>query len=268
MRHSANTPRGSMISICGNEGAGKTTFALSTPEPRAIVHIDPNTEEIVEQAGGASAATLYRVGYPAVAFGDKDAIKEQAEKIWDDQLIGPLTEILTARKRPATLVIDTATDIRDLQLLKWFGKTAQIIKELYTGPNMEMKGMLNSLRHSGMHVVLLHRLKDVYEMKMVRTKSGPEEKSERVPGEYQRDGFNKTGFFVNVEAFVFHDPKRSDKLPSQFGMKIARCTARPSLIGTEYWGRERLDDDTRIRRASFPYLMQLVYPSTTLDDWR
>jgi hypothetical protein len=265
-------PRGprTTLSACAHEGGGKTTFSLTAPAPRAIFHIDPNTEEILEKEGLTDDpdTKIYPIRYPAVAFGDKDEIKDKAADIWQDDFIDPLVELLNNPGDLRSLIIDTATDIRDLQLLKWFGKTAQIIKELYTGPNMEMKGLLGSFKHSHLNVILLHRLKDVYETRTVRTKNGPEEKSEKVEGQFQRDGFNKTGFYVNAEVFLFHDPKRHEKLAAQFGMEITRCTARPALIGSSYWGREKQDDGTRIAKASFPFLMTQVYPTTSLDDWR
>lgn len=258
------------LSACAAEGGGKTTFGLTLPKPLAVFHIDPNTPEIIEKEGYADNPDVqsFPVAYPAVAFGDKDDIKAEAEAAWYDTFIEPMKALLLDERRDArAIMIDTATDIRDLQLLKYFGKTAQIIQELYTGPNMELKGLWNSLRHSGLPVVLLHRLRDVYESRIVRTKSGPEEKREKVPGKFERDGWNKTGFFLNAEVFLFHDQGRSEQPASQFGMRIARTTSRPAMIGQEYWGREKLENGERVRRASYPYLMTQLYPKTTLEHW-
>lgn len=270
-----------VCSACAHEGGGKTTFGLTAPKPIALFMVDPNTEEIAKKEGllgddgepVSSDLRLYRIGYPAVAFGDKDEIKEQAEAIWERDFIEPMKALLNDPGDVRTIQIDTATELRDLQLLKWFGKTAQIIKELYTGPNMELKGLYNSLGHSGLNVVLLHRLKDVYADKEVRTRSGPDTVREKVPGVFERDGWNKTGFYVNTEVHLFHDPTHSAKLARQYSLKVVRCTARPSLIGQEYWNRALLLDadgektEERVQ-VTFPWLAQQVYPSTSIENWQ
>lgn len=276
--HTPSGPR-LVVSACAHEGGGKSTFLLTAPKPIHLFMIDPNTEEICKKAGlldddgepVSDDLIVYRVGYPAVAFGDKDEIKEQAEKIWERDFIDPMKALLHSKPK-GTIGIDTATELKDLQMLKWFGKTAQIIKELYTGPNMELKGLYNSLGHSGVNVVLLHRLKDVYADKEVRTRSGPDTVREKVPGVFERDGWNKTGFYVNTEVHLFHDPTRSDKLARQYGMKVTRCTARPGLIGQEFWNRAKVRDaegeptDERVS-VTFPWLASQVYPKTEPSDW-
>lgn len=277
-RRDTERPPRLVCSACAHEGGGKTTFSLTAPGPIDLFMIDPNTEEIIEKEGLTDSRDLHihPITFPAVAFGEKDEIKAEAEPIWQNEFITPMKELLHKIRRGTsptkTIIIDTATELRDLQLLKWFGKTTQIIKELYTGPNMEFKGLLNSLGRSGVNVVLLHRLKDVYADKEVRKVTGRgrsevETVSEKVPGVYTRDGWNKTGFYVNAEVQLFHDPTRSEKTPSQFGMVVTRCTARPMLIGHEYWGREKHEDGERVRRASFPFLATQIYPKTSLQDW-
>ena len=43
--------------------------------------------------------------------------------------------------------------------------------------------------------------------------------------------------------------ERHEKLEACYGMRIMRSTQRPAMIDQEYWGREKQDDGTRIRRA-------------------
>jgi hypothetical protein len=40
------------------------------------------------------------------------------------------------------------------------------------------------------------------------------------------------------------------------------------LIGKEFWGRVRIDEDgTRLAKSSLPFLLSQVYPQTGISDW-
>lgn len=263
------------MSICADEGHGKTTFALSARKPIHYVTIDVNTEEVIrkeiqEDRLRKRDVTTHFIDMPTSLFGDPDEVKEKADDIWEHQFRPALEGILNDDVEPeakGSVVLDTATELRDLQLLKFFGRTAQILPEMYTKPNMQWKALVNALKRSGYDVLLLHRLKDVYETRTVRDRNGPKEVREKVEGKREREGFNKTGFLVNAEAFLLFDRARHERIESCFGMRVMRSTQRPALIGEEWWGREKQEDGTRIRRASFPFLMAQLYPGTTYDDW-
>lgn len=264
-------PRG-VISACAHPGHGKTTWLLTAPKPIDLIYVDVNTPEIVKKEIDKgtlkkSDIRLHKFDYPTALFGDQDKVQDVATEIWEDQIRPAFEAIVEDESIEGTIGVDTATELRETQMLMHFGKLIQIPKQLYTKPNAQFKGILSTLKNTGRNVVLLHRLKDVYATVTKRTRSGPEEVDEKVPGVFQREGFNKTGYLVNAEVFLMFDRERHEKLSRCYGMEVMRSTQRPAMIGETFWGMEKQEDSELVRRASFPYLMTQLYPSTSLSDW-
>lgn len=254
-----------VASICAMEGGGKTDLASRAPGPLAYFNLDPNTREVLNK--NKVRPTLFKdYEMPAAAFGEKAEIQQEAEKIMED-FLDDLRPIIRkeARHPPKTVILDTATEFFELALLADHGKAIQILPEMRTKTNYKWKSVINGLKRSGCNVLLLHRLRDKYESRQVRGRDGMREERVRIEGEYEREGFSKTGFLVNVEAFLFHDPNR-DK-GDQYGLRIVRCTQRPILIGNEYWGMQEVEGE-EIRACSVEFLATKVYKRTSLGDWR
>lgn len=260
--------KGTVLSICGPEGSGKTDLLLTMPKPLAVVSVDPNTEVIVEAAIADGRVKeddiiLHYIDTPAIAFSDQDDVQGEAETAWGE-LIDTLRPYINKDDddRPWSVGLDTATDIDRLNVLAEFGKTDQISPESRRnrmGPvNSRYIGMIRSLQNAGVNVGLLHRVSEKWQT--VETRGRSEERRERVEGPFawERKGFKETGNICSLEIMLAHDPERSEKLPGQFGMQITRCTVRPILKGKEFWGREKLADGKRIRKPSWQYLMRQI----------
>jgi hypothetical protein len=254
-----------VASICAQEGGGKTEFAGRCPGPLAYFNLDPNTREILEK-NKIRPQVFREYDLPSVAFGAKAEIQTEAEKILSD-FLDDLRPIIRkeVKRMPKTVVLDTATEFFELALLADHGRAVQILPEMRTKTNYKWKSVINGLKRSGCHVILLHRLRDKYETKTTRTREGPKEERVKVEGEYEREGFSKTGFLVNVEAFLFHDTSRAKG--EQYGLRIVRCTQRPVLIDKEYWGVQEVEGQ-EVRACSFEFLATKVYRQTKLEDWR
>lgn len=282
-RHRSSSRVGQALAATAREGGGKTEFGLSMAKPVAFLSVDPNTKAIIEKAISEGRVReedviQHYVRMPAVAFSDKDDVQGEASESWDEMidLLRPYVKG-DGDPQPASCVLDTATEIDTLNILAEFGKTDQISPEQRRnrmGPvNRRYKGIVEALMRAGVNVLLLHRAGDLYQTvnENVRVRGGGdvEAKREKVEGIWalERRGFKETGFITSTEIFLAHDETKSEKLAGQFGMKIVRCSLRPGLKGKEFWGRQKLDDGERIRRASFPFLMTQVYPHTSLDDW-
>ncbi len=239
-----------LASICGLEGAGKTDMALTFPQPIEVFSCDPNTPELVhrQQKDGADIV-LHEYALPGVVFNSRTDVQDQAYEVWNDFLddLGPIVTG-KAKHKPSSIVLDTATIFYWLQLLSDHGKLKEIPQFSRAKSNSDWMAFLRALKGSGCHVALCHRLRNKYE------------NNEKVEGEYEREGCSKTGFEVNVEVHLTHDPKRGGELEDQFGMTIVRCTPRPAYIGKQKWGLKRSGD----RWASFAGLAGLVYPD---QEW-
>ncbi len=253
------TPR-LFASVCGLEGAGKTKFACSAPGRVLYLATDPNSAETVQNEQEANAdldIDYHQFDLPGIAFGGREEVQPEAEGVWS-QFINVVRPIVKGEvEPPSVIVLDTATEFWTLLLLADHGKSVQILPDLRTKSNARYQSLLAGLKQTGAHVLLLHRLGPHYESRTVRGKNNTStEERVQVPGEYDRQGFSKTGFSVNVEAFLFHNRERDEELSEQFGMKIVRCTSRPSLIDREVWGT----DAKGRSRVTFAKLFAMVYP--------
>lgn len=266
-----------VLSVIGPEGHGKTALMLTAPQPMVIASVDPNTQDVIEKTFGkpvdeisTDILTFHEIPFPAVGFEeDEDAIKEQAAE-GIEKLIDVVRSISGSSTR--SVLLDTGTELNELNILEAFGRTDKISpmqRQIYMGKvNARFKGIFRQLKRENVHVLVSHRSKEVWETVTVKHgRNKGEEKDVKVPGKYERIGFKQMGNIVNTEVLVKFDPTREGKLAAKFGMEITRCMIRPGLIGKEYWGRVKIDDEM-VRRASFPFLMMQLYPGTTLENWR
>lgn len=277
-RSSSNSRRGprSVLSIIGPEGHGKTDLALTAPKPMIVASVDPNTRDVVEKRFGPiddidpEILTFHDLPFPAVGFEtDEEQIKEQASEALDQ-----LTEVIRSVEGSGakSVLLDTGTEISELNILGIFGRTDKISpmqRQIYMGAaNGRFKGFFRQLKRANVHVLVTHRVREVWATETVKHgKNKGEERDVKIPGAYERIGFKQMGNIVNAEVLVKFDEAREGKLSNKFGMKITRCMIRPSLIGKTYWGMERIEGE-RVRRPSFAFLMMQMYPGTTLADWQ
>lgn len=273
-----------VVSVVAMEGAGKTRFWTTAPKPIVAVSTDTNTEATVRDTLKLSEddVVLHQVSMPTLAFDDRDDVKEEAGEKWEAirDALRPLVK--SKADKPATVVFDTAIDVYDMRVLAEFGKLDQIPpeqrKNMMGRCNTSYKGIIQAFKDAGVHVILVHRAKEKWADRTVHTTSGLKDERYRMEGPFdmEREGFKGTGFITNVEVLLAFDRTRGRKegldpkaaLAMKYGMQIARCNPRPMLIGEEYWGREKLEDGSRMHRVSFPFLMTQMYPRTTVEDWR
>lgn len=252
-------------SVCAAEGGGKTRFGLTFPDPIEVFYNDPNTVEVVDivQAERDAAGldpldvTLHEIKIPGPVFGGMGDIEKAAQKEWDRFMDLLYDRLIEPRNPPASAVFDTMTKFNLLHTFSRAGRAEKIAPRDRGNINNEFVAFLGNLKQAGCHMALLHRLKAVY---------GDDDKP--IKGEYQRDGNSKTGFEVNLEVHLFHDPDYEmhdegddSDLVNEYGMRIVRCTARPALIGKEKWG---VNPKTGESRVTFQQLARLVYPQ---QEW-
>lgn len=261
----------------GPEGHGKTNLVLTAPKPLVIASVDPNTEDVICKVFKVTDVadidpdilTFHPIAFPAVGFEeDEDAIKEQAA-----EGIEQLTKaIRSVSASTGSFIMDTGTEINELNILERFGRTDKIspqTRQFFMGTvNARYKGFFRQLKRMDVHTLVTHRVREVWETTVVKHgRDKGEEKDVKVPGEYERIGFKQMGNIINTEVLVKFDPTREGKLSNKFGVRVTRCMIRPSIIGKIWWGRKKEEDGTVLHCASFPFLMMQLYPGTTLEDW-
>lgn len=270
-----------VLGIMGGEGSGKTDMALTAPTPQLILGCDPNVEDVVCKHYDVDSAddldpdlcTYVDLPFPAVGFErDEKVIADEAYDSWD-KMVTAIGDVITKRAKPMpkAVILDSGTRINTLNTLAEFGRTDKIApgqRRMRMGEvNNRFMGLFRGLEQTGTLIVITHQCKNVWETIEVRGRNGVEEKDVMVPGKFERVGFKQMGYILNTEVLTLFDPDREGKLAERFGVRVVRSMQRPAIVGKEYWGRVEVGDE-KIRAASIPHIATLLYPKTTLDEWR
>lgn len=266
-------------SVMGKEGAGKTAFCLTAPRPLLYLACDPNAEDVVSATFEVddvedldpAVCRFVRVPYPLVGFeSSEEEIMDEATDSWN-LICDEISDVLHGRSNdPATVILDSGTELNTLNILKDFGRTDKISPNMRRSRmgkvNNDFKGIFRALEKAQTHVLVTHRCKSRWTTEEVRTPKGIETKDVEVPGVFDRIGFKEMGNIVNLELLMKFDPDRGGKLRNRFGVQVTRSMARPILVGTEWWGREEVDS-TLMRATSFAFVGLQLYPTSTPQDW-
>lgn len=277
--------------VAAGPGCGKTEFGLSGPDPIYFLSVDPNNKRVVQAARKRDGKTVHFRNFIRPArkvllrsSGGGHAVEsdDEAREAADVQF-GAFQDAYGAviadkvEPTPRLIVVDTLSEIREIQLIAHFGKTEQIARHLWTGPNRQLAEIVGAAREAqerGISTVFLSRIKPKRENKVLTNARGDEEEvSYELPGEWEREGIKKMDFLVDVAVMIFKDdepykPQDDDDerttMARRLRMKVTKCTARPTLEGKVYRGVT----DSGLAKVSFPFLMKQVFPKSKWRDWR
>jgi hypothetical protein len=239
-----------IASVEGDFGCGKTAWGLSAPAPIAFFKLDLNAEWTISQF--AASKTIYKTDV-VVPSADGDNAKNAAKTV--------LAQFLKDYERAVhstlirSVIIDTATELWELIRLAYFGKLTQVPPHFYTEANNAFRSVIRDAYDSDKNLILVHRLKDVWEDvtdNQGRLKS-------RKTGRKERAGFGELGFAVQVMVETTFD---AEDRASPFKVRVIKCTQNPLITNRSY---EQVGD---MRMNSFPFLAADVFPGTDVDaDW-
>lgn len=216
------TPR-LIMSLCGLEKTGKTHLALSAPAPISYLSLDFGDEGVIEKFV-ARKKQIFKAEFkmPAARGNSKarEAMKDQAESVWEDFKSKFLFSLLNAR----TVIVDTETEAWELIRLARFGKIDQV-KPIHYGPvNREYKEVLIKASYeANANVIFLQRLKKEW-------------LNDKATGNYEQAGYSGIPFDVQVNARTFVDEN------GRFALYIDNCRQNATLRGVvlpqdecEFW---------------------------------
>src|SRR5947207_3331208 len=107
------------LSIVGPPGSGKTRFALlGTPRPLWLVYMDPNTRAVYRKLKAQNPDLVRgivrkQIVPPALAFDDRDDVKEEAQEKWD-LFRDHLRPLVKGEREAKAVAFDTATELYTL----------------------------------------------------------------------------------------------------------------------------------------------------------
>lgn len=221
-----------IAAVSGLEKQGKSSFALSAPGPIIYFSFDYGLEGVVGKY--AKSKDIYVKEY---RYRYNDA-PDKYSSLWASFA----TDFNNALKSKArTIAIDTATELWELLRLARFGKVAQVMPYHYAPVSAEYVALMREGLSHDKNVILLHKLKKQYV-------------NDQFSGNYERAGYNGTGFLAQSNLEVYRDG-----LDGRFYLKILDCRQNSQLGGMEF----ELNDEL----SGFGFLAQLVFPDSTEEDW-
>ncbi len=182
-RPSISERKAQSFNIWGEEKTGKSTLALSFPEPLYIINADRPMEHLLEKLGDKE--------YYYIDFIPPE-IREQQVKIAGpvaqyvcDQFETMCKKAIKADK--GTLVWDGASRIWGVYTEAYVGKDRDVMPREYQKVNSVMEDLLDTLVFSGLNLVMTNQTRDVW--------TSATKKLENV---YKPGGFGRNGFWVTT----------------------------------------------------------------------
>lgn len=251
-----------IMSICGEEGQGKTHFALSAPGPIALFNTDIGLRGVVEKFADDKTIYPFTVNVPCERQPDSSSDKrtpgerlsDDARMEWDRFIIDGV-KIALRNSSIKTVICDTATELWELLRLAHFGKLTEVQSWHYGPCNAEYRNFIKMFFDKDdspiKNLILIHKMKTVY----VNNKSTDKR-------EYA--GFAGTGHLVQVNGTMTKDTPWEDENGNwntgeynfQFNLRKG-CRLNPALDGTYMTGADCI----------FPFVAFAAVPGSDLSDW-
>lgn len=262
-----------VVSLEAPEKMGKTHWALTAPDPIAVVATDTGSEEIVRKF--LRAYPHRRIYVNNFAVPEKADKSEMAEYHKEWKRMRDVIEAIRDDRYFRTIIGDTGTEIWELCRLAAFGKLSQVLPQHYVAVNAEFREVIKMLyARPDLNVILTHKVKKQY----VAGKEGKDVWN----GKWERSGFGDLPYLVDVNLQLrFASKKTADEIaqlesrPSlsetqgvpdpkapwqgidRFCMELKDCRQNPDVVGEVFRGD----------MCSFPWLGMLVFPQSDPMYW-
>jgi hypothetical protein len=240
-----------IISIEGEEKAGKTHLSLTAPKPLAILGTDFGTDRPMGKFQGEKILPKeYPYSVPAGLGPDK--IAELTLPVWTQFREDHLALVHSGLYR--TIVWDTGGELYELQRLAYHGKLASIPELAYGQLKGEYKELVRACKIAGMSLIVIHQMKNEY-------KRQPGQSRGEATGKRIRSGVEAIGYMVDSYVRLDYTPPQKPKHVKDPGSDqvwrttILRCGHNPSVNGTEW------------ENLTFPELASILKPEVDSDLW-
>lgn len=227
-----------LLSIEGMPGKGKSTLALTAPDPIALFDFDTGLEGVVEKF--LDEGKKIYVPDESMRHGDTDD-PEVWKKMWKTFCEHYYRAINAKEVR--SLILDTSTESWELARLAEFSKLSQVMPHHYGPLNAEFRRLIKRAYDSDKNLILIHKLKPKYV-------------NDKRTDEYEMSGFGDIPYIVQCSVRVWRHTEAADG-DMDFGLTVLKCRPNAELEGEELV--EPL--------STFPFLASQVFPNTELEDW-
>lgn len=248
-----------VLAVRGQDGQGKTHFALTGPDPICHLAFDVGglegmREKFVSGDATGTPKTIYeiRLRKPRPASkkdkGAQQAVKELAQE-QQEKMADAFMGALKAGAR--TIIMDQESDSWELARLAEFG-TDSNVQHLYAQLNSKYKELLFSVYdYPGVNLALIQKLKKRY-IGRKNPKTG--ETEDKWEGAWEPAGFGDLRYVVQATVTCWRDGEGE----RQFHLEVDKCRQNALCTGMVLDGDE----------ISWPHLGSMVFPETTVEDWK
>lgn len=254
----SESPKRLVIAAFGIQGAGKTRFGITAPDPIGIIPTNRKTR--------ATAVEMQKELDKVVILPEKDFIrhaspmeimaledpKDSEQKKVKQYYAQHVRNMMMAAYRLAqhpdirTIVIDDFSQFCEDVLFKHFGRTWRIIPRDRGAFNQDIIDFINAI--SNKHVILTHKQQEIW--------SGGDDG--KPTGRFKAKGFGDIGYHCNVVIEMKKNLNWSENghgpIPWKYSLDIKDCQANPELEGPQ--GKDLLTDDL----INFTQLACAIYP--------
>jgi len=231
-----STVKRMVLSIEGREGKGKSTLALSAPDPIVLFDFDYGLEGVIDSFLEAGKKILV----PETSFKYHDVTDpDEWVVLWERYKTDFLRALDCDKIR--TIVVDTGTEAWELIRLARHGKLTQIMPHHYGPMNAEFRDLFRKVYDSDKNFVVTHKLKAKYV-------------NDKRTDEYEMAGFGDTPYTVQVAVRVW---RKHPEDGGDFGLTIQKCRPNAGLEGS----------DLVEPMSTFQFLASTVFEGSDLEDW-
>lgn len=263
-------PKRVVMSIFGQEGTGKNTFAFTMPKPIALIDMEMGFDRAKLGEEDERDWLIKKTIFVSPAL---ETAKEYADK-WQEFL--KVYDAVLKSGVPS-IVVDTASAVWELLRLAQFGKLTQVMPIQYNQIKPTYKALLQKARKEGTsNVMLIHRAQDEYASvldpktnKPVKNPRGDDALSAPT-GALKRNGYGDTGYEVDVELAMYMEggvrqgsKKKWSRTRGNVGEDaVWGCEVLKSGFGVDGMVGERFEGEGI---CTFPFVMGQL---TGVDDGR
>lgn len=216
-----------IISVCGEEKAGKNYFGFTFPAPIYVHSFDIGLEGTIDQF--VANKEIYVAEYelevqPGMATPTE--VADSASKLWDNFVSNYKDSLASAGQ--GTVICDTDTEVYELLRLARFGKLTQVMPHHYGPVNVEFRDIIRSAYDHKANLFLIGRLGDEW----LNDASGKGNKT----GQRIRKGFGDLPYLTQINALC--ERVDQDGGGSTFQTVIESCRFNPecngATVGNDY----------------------------------
>lgn len=235
---STSSPR-LIMALAGLDGQGKTHFSLTAPGDIGFINLDKGLEGVIESFVAQKKIYVCNLMMPDSTGRDEAEIMNQAGEQWD-KFVGAYYGALDT-KSIRTVVVDTSSALRELHLMKRFGRATQIMAYMYRETNSVFSKLIMDVYKTDKNAIFLQRMRPVYI-------------NDKRTSDYEPVGYTGMAYDVQIDARIY---RYSEEDGGERAIFLKKCRQNDSLVGQEFAGH----------LCSFSSIASLVLPEVDPENW-